>query len=234
MKILGLIPARAESKGVPEKNIKLLGGKPLLVYSIEAGLSCETLTELVVSTDSEEFAEISRKHGASVPFLRPKALATDNSPSIDTVIHAVDFFRRKGKEFAAVCLLQPTVPFRTVNDIFLAIKTFKESNADSLISVREVPHEFNPHWVFEVHKEGVLKVATGEKEIIPRRQELPKAYHRDGSIYLVKTEVLLKKRSLYGDKIAYHLSENPIHVNIDTMQDWKRAEELVNSIKDKI
>ena len=227
MTILGLIPARGGSKGVPRKNIKLLGKKPLITYTIEAALECVELSELVVSTDSAEIAEISKKSGANLPFMRPAALATDKSPSIDTVIHAVEFYAAKGQYFDAVCLLQPTCPFRTSSDISEAIKTFKSKHADSLISVREVPHEFNPHWTFEPKESGFLKIATGEKQIITRRQELPKAYHRDGSIYIVKTDILLSQRSLYGEKIAFHISENPVHVNIDTLEDWKKAEHTI-------
>lgn len=225
MKILGLIPARGGSKGVPNKNIKLLGGKPLINYTIEAALEAKVLSDLVVSTDSKRIAEISEKAGANVPFMRPSELATDTSPSIDTVIHAVEFFEAKNIHFDAVCLLQPTCPFRTAEDVRGAVKMFKNKTADSLISVREVPHQYNPHWTFEVDENGeYLQISTGEKEIITRRQELPKAYHRDGSIYIVKTDVLLKKRSLYGEKIAFYLSQNPIDINIDTLADWEKAE----------
>lgn len=225
MKILGLIPARGGSKGVPNKNIKLLGGKPLICYTIEAALQAVEIDKLVVSTDSENIAKISAETGANIPFLRPAKLATDRSPSIDAVIHAVEFLAEKGEYFDAVCLLQPTCPFRTTEDISKAVKTFKNKDADSLISVREVPHQYNPHWTFEVdEKEQFLSIATGEKEIISRRQELPKAYHRDGSIYIVKTEILLKNHSLYGQKIAFHLSQNPIDINIDTLEDWQKAE----------
>jgi CMP-N-acetylneuraminic acid synthetase len=228
LKILGLIPARGGSKGVPNKNIKLLGEKPLICYTIEAGLATAEIDDLVVSTDSERIAEISKNAGANLPFLRPADLATDTSPSIDTVIHAVEFFVKKNVHFDAVCLLQPTCPFRTTEDIEEAVKTFKNQEADSLISVREVPHQYNPHWTFEADENGAfLSIATGEKDIIPRRQELPKAYHRDGSIYIVKTSVLLEKRSLYGEKIAFHLSQNPIDVNIDTLEDWAKAEKVV-------
>ncbi len=229
MKILGLIPARGGSKGVPNKNIKLLGGKPLINYTIEVGLACAEITKLVVSTDSPEIAKISKAAGAEVPFFRPAELATDTSPSIDTVIHAVEFFEKEGNQFDAVCLLQPTSPFRTAEEVQKAISTFIEKEADSLISVRKVPHQFNPHWIFEPNADDdFLEIATGESEIITRRQELPPAYYRDGSIYLVKTQVLLKKRSLYGEWIAFSLSENDVFVNIDTMEDWERAEKLIN------
>ena len=228
MKILGLIPARGGSKGVPNKNIKLLGGKPLINYTIEVGLACAEITKLVVSTDSPEIAKISKAAGAEVPFFRPAELATDTSPSIDTVIHAVEFFKKEGNQFDAVCLLQPTSPFRTAENVQKAISIFIEKDADSLISVRKVPHQFNPHWIFEPNTDNdFLKIVTGESEIITRRQELPPAYYRDGSIYLVKTKVLLKKRSLYGERIAFSLSENEVFVNIDTMEDWEAAEKLI-------
>lgn len=231
MNILGLIPARGGSKGVPNKNIKLLGKKALIAYTIEAGLQCQDINQLVVSTDSKQIAKVSQLAGADVPFMRPDALATDRSPSIDTVIHAVEWFIAKGVNFDAVCLLQPTSPFRTAEDIQKAVQTFKDQAADSLISVRAVPHQYNPHWVFEPTDEGFLTIATGEAHIIPRRQELPKAYHRDGSIYIVKTDILLKQRSLYGEKIAFHVSENPVYVNIDTLEDWAEAETKIGSFK---
>lgn len=228
MKILGLIPARGGSKGVPNKNIKPLAGKPLIHYTIEAALPCPDISQLVVSTDSTAIAEVSRAAGAAVPFMRPDELATDSSPSIDTVIHAVEWFQEKGEHFDAVCLLQPTSPFRTAEDIQKAVTAFKQQTADSLISVREVPHQYNPHWIFEPKEsDGFLKIATGEQQIIPRRQELPKAYYRDGSIYMVKTKVLLEQRSLYGEQIAFCVSENPVYVNIDTLADWAEAERQI-------
>jgi len=231
MNILGLIPARGGSKGVPGKNRKLLNGKPLIVYSIEAALGVDTLTEVLVSTDDEAIAEISRKAGAAVPFLRPAELASDTSPTIDTVLHAIEFYEKTGKEFDAVCLLQPTCPTRTRTDIVESVKAFSESGADSLISVKAVPHNYNPHWVFEEKGGGpFLKIATGESEIISRRQELPKAYHRDGSIYIIRADVLKKTRTLYGEKIAWYASKNPQHVNIDTLEDWAEAEEIMKGL----
>jgi len=203
----------------------------LIVYSIEAALSAENLTEVLVSTDEEAIAEISRLAGAKVPFLRPAELATDASPTIDTVLHAVAYYEQAGKVFDAVCLLQPTCPFRTTEDITESIGAFEKSGADSLISVKVVPHNYNPHWVFEEKADTpFLKIATGETEIISRRQELPKAYHRDGSIYIVRTEVLKNTRTLYGEKIAWYESTNPKYVNIDTLEDWSEAERSLGSL----
>lgn len=229
MKILGLIPARGGSKGIPHKNSKILGAKPLIAYTIQAGLDTQKITELIVSTDDLAIAQISKKWGASTPFIRPAELATDTAPTINTVIHAVQFFQKHEKHFEAVCLLQPTSPFRTSQTIDAAIEKFVQTGADSLVSVREIPHQYNPHWAFEENEEGFLEISTGEKEIITRRQALPKAYHRDGSIYLVKTSVLLGKQSLYGDKIAYFINNQNPAINIDTPSDWAKAEDFLKT-----
>jgi len=228
MKILGLIPARGGSKGVPNKNQKLLAGKPLVNYTIEAALESKLLDTLIVSTDDQQIATISKAAGAEVPFLRPAELATDSSPTIDTVLHVLEFYNSKDQHFDALCLLQPTCPLRTPEDIAKAITAFANSEADCLISVRSVPHQYNPHWVFETKAdERYLQIATGEKNIIPRRQELPKAFHRDGSIYITKIEVLENSHSLYGEKIAWYESQGSQHVNIDTLEDWEEAERLL-------
>lgn len=229
MKILGLITARGGSKGVPKKNIKILGTKPLIAYSIEKALQSKLLTTTIVSTDSIEIFEIAEKFGLKPPFLRPENLAQDTSTSIEVVQHAIDFFEKQKIYFDAVCLLQPTCPFREDGFIDKAIEKFIHSGADCLVSVLQIPHEYNPHWAFEETKNGLLKIATGEEKIISRRQDLPKAFHRDGSIYITKTSVL-KSGSLYGNSIA-HIESNPeFHVNIDTINDWEKAEKLLNKL----
>jgi len=229
MKILGLIPARGGSKGVPRKNIKLLCGKPLIQYTIDAAKAANCLTEIMVSTEDQEIAQVAQQLGASVPFLRPSALAGDKSPTIDAVIHVLEEFQKLGKYFDAVCLLQATNPLRTAELIKKSIEKFTSTAADSLISVREIPHEFNPHWAFEEENETqFLKIATGEKNIIPRRQELPKAYYRDGSIYLTKSEIILNQKSLYGERITHLNVQQYPHVNIDTIDDWKLAQTMLS------
>jgi N-acylneuraminate cytidylyltransferase len=121
---------------------------------------------------------------------------------LPVIQHALGWLAAQGRHYDAVCLLQPTNPFRPVGFINRAISQFMQSGADTLISVLPVPLEFNPHWVFEPDADGLLKIATGETTIIPRRQELPKAFYRDGSIYLTKTEVLLSKNALLGESIT--------------------------------
>lgn len=231
MRILGLIPARGGSKGVPGKNIKLLAGKPLIYYTIEASKRAGLITETVVSTDSREIAAVAEGYGAEVPFLRPPELATDTASSVDVVIHAVEFLKNKGKVFDAVCLLQPTYPFREDGFIDKAVKIFMENDPDSLISVLPLPDKYNPHWIFEKGQSNFLRIATGEKEIIKRRQELPEAFYRDGSVYITKTDVLINEHSLYGGKIGYIVSDVSRYVNIDTIEDWEKAEALAEKIK---
>jgi CMP-N,N'-diacetyllegionaminic acid synthase len=232
MRILGLIPARGGSKGVPGKNIKLLNNKPLLAYTSEIALQSKKLTELIISTEDHEIIDVAKKLGIKVPFIRPMSLAEDTTPTIDTIIHALEWYKFHNIYFDAVCILQVTCPFRTVDFLNKAIETFIEKDTDSLVSVLKVPHVYNPHWTFESNDKGNLKIATGETEIISRRQELPTTYHRDGSLYITKSRVILEEHSLYGKSIAFIESEPDFHVNIDTLDDWERAEEIVrNKVK---
>jgi len=134
MKILGLIPARGGSKGIPRKNIKPLGGKPLIAYSIEAGLKSRYLDKVLVSTDDEEIAQVARQYGADVPFIRPAELARDDTPTLPVIQHALRFLADKGETYDAVCLLQPSSPFRTPAFIDAAIEKYVRSGADSLVT----------------------------------------------------------------------------------------------------
>ena len=227
MRILGLIPARGGSKGVPGKNIKNLAGKPLLAYTSEVALKSQYLSEVIVSSDDPQIITVAKELGVAVPFIRPSVLASDTTPTIDVIIHALEWYQAQNIFFDAVCLLQVTSPFRTVPFLDAAIEKFIASGCDSLVSVQQVPHEYNPHWTFEVNSRGNLKIATGEEQIISRRQDLPTAYHRDGSIYITTTEVLLRDRSLYGKSTAFIESHPELYVNIDTLADWDKAEEMI-------
>lgn len=226
MTILGLIPARGGSKGIPGKNIKPLRGKPLLQYSIEAAKRSQLLSRIVLSSDDEKIMTTAKKLGLEVPFQRPAELAGESTGSLAVLQHAVQVFANEGEKFEAVCLLQPTSPFRRDGLIDEAIEKFIQGGFDSLISVREVPSDFNPHWVFEAEN-GSLKIATGEDQIISRRQDLPKAYHRDGAIYLVRTEVLMDQHSLYGKNIGFIDTTGDPYVNVDTPEDWEEAEKIL-------
>jgi CMP-N-acetylneuraminic acid synthetase len=226
MRILTIIPARSGSKGVPGKNIKLLGGKPLIDYTIEFAKN-SGLDKIIVSTDTEEIAAVARNSGAEVPFLRPENLADDKTPTIDVLIHLIEALNLTKADFDAVCLLQPTVPFRTNTLLQNCIDKYIQNNLDSLVTVKQVPSHFNPHWTFETTKDQLLKISTGEDKLITRRQDLPTAFYRDGSIYLTSMETLLNDKSLYGERLGFFENIEENYVNIDTMQDWYKAEELL-------
>ncbi|QYA24011.1 acylneuraminate cytidylyltransferase family protein [Gramella sp. MT6] len=228
MRILGLITARGGSKGIPGKNIKILGSIPLINYTIASAKESKLLSKIVLSSDDEEIMKISGQQGVEVPFKRPGELAEDNTPSLKVIQHALDFFKAKNENFDAICLLQPTTPFRRNGLIDDAIRKFISGNYDSLISVREIPTDFNPHWAFEDHN-GILRIATGEKTPIPRRQELPKAYHRDGTIYITATRQIMEENSLLGDNIGFINTMADDYVNIDTISDWERAVEILKT-----
>ena len=231
MKILGIIPARGGSKGIPGKNIKPLAGKPLIEYTLDAVLESKQLTLSIVSTDDTEIANVCNSLGFVVPFMRPCYLAGDESPTLSVIKHALDFYVSKGEIFDAVCLLQVTTPFREHGMIDRAIQKFISTDADALISVLPVPLEYNAHWQFEPTPDDILKITTGEREIVTRRQELPKTYIRDGAIYLTKTAVILEQNSLYGKSLTYIENKTDIHVNLDTQEDWQKAEQFLKQLE---
>ncbi|WP_268035026.1 acylneuraminate cytidylyltransferase family protein [Algoriphagus sp. PAP.12] len=233
MKILGLIPARGGSKGVPGKNIKSLGGKPLLAYTAETALGSKYIAKTILSTDDSDIASTGKMLGLEVPFMRPAELAMDQTPTLPVIIHALEYYREMGEDFDAVCLLQATSPFRASGILDMAIEKFKNSKADSLVSVLEVPDHYNPHWTFFEEGSGYLQIATGEKELITRRQALPKAYFRDGSIYLTKASVILNG-SLYGEKMSFLKNDPAFYINIDTQEDWIKAENWLRENQDKL
>ena len=166
MRLLGIIPARGGSKGVPGKNIKSLGGKPLLQYTWETAKQSNVFSKIIVSSDNEDIINVSKKLGIEVPFRRPQSLAKDNSGSLGVVKHALEYFIECGEVYDAVCILQPTTPFRTIKLITECFMSFKTKNVDSIVSVREVPHQFHPNWVFEETELGYLKKVIKEPLIL--------------------------------------------------------------------
>lgn len=229
MRTLALIPARGQSKGVPRKNIRILGGKPLIAWTLETALAAGDLfTDVMVSTEDEEIADIARQHGGWVPFLRSRETASDTAKSIDVVREVLDKLEEAGHRYSAVCLLQPTVPFRQTPHLRTAHKKFTDGNYTGLVSVRRVPDHYHPNWTFLADDNDCLTPAQGPGSLLPRRQLLPPAYIRDGSVYLTKTEVL-RSDGFYGDRLGYSENPHPAGVNIDTMDDWKAAEEWVEN-----
>lgn len=230
IRILGVIPARGGSKGVPRKNIKLLGGKPLIQYTIESAKDSGLMTDLVVSTDDPEIESIATSLGASSPFLRPARLAQDDTPTLPVLQHLIIELQQTGRVYDAVCLLQPTSPLRPAHYISGCVELLVNNNLDACFTMREIPHEFNPHWAFKADSDGHLRIATGDEKLIPRRQELPKAYIREGSVYLTTVDCLLNKDSLYGEKFMGYLTDSAAFINIDTLADWAEAEKYFETL----
>lgn len=224
-KILAIIPARGGSKGVPRKNIRNLNGKPLIAYTIEEARKSEYIDRIVISTEDEEIASVSRKFDAEVPFLRPKEFAQDNSPTVDCVIHMLNWLKEnENYEPDYVCLLQCTSPLRTFEDINGTIEKMISTDMDGAVSVCEA--EVNPYWT-NVFDGNQLKYFVEEGQQITRRQDLPKIYRMNGAVYLVKTEALIKYRTLEPSKIAGYIMEPKKSIDIDNIEDFLLAEILI-------
>lgn len=219
-RVLGLVPARGSSKGIPRKNIRPLAGRPLLAYTAESALASHSLARVVLSTDDVEIAEVGRGLGLDVPFIRPAKLADDASPTLPVILHALD--ELADDSFEAVCLLQPTNPLRSAALIDECVARLFDVNADTVISVRSVPHAYHPDWVF-VETNGRLSLWSGAEQPPPRRQDLPAAWHRSGAVYVTRTDVL-RQSGLFGINIVGVEDDTPSFANLDTPDDWRRTE----------
>lgn len=224
MNIIGLIPARGGSKGVPRKNIRLLQGKPLLCYTAEAALKVSGLAKIVLSTEDKEIAKVGKECGLDVPFLRPAELASDNSPTLPVIQHAIRMLENNDNPIDAICLLQPTSPFRDASLIERCIKLFIESGADTVITLLPVPEKYNPYFIYFQNEDGKLNYCMGEDTLAIRRQDVQPAYLREGSVYIIKRNIIMEENSLYGRHIVGCLTDAEKSINIDTMEDWRLAE----------
>lgn len=225
-RVLGLIPARSGSKGVKNKNIRELGGKPLIAYTIETAKKCPLITRLICSTDAPAIAEIARSLGAEVPFLRPQELATDIAPSLLVAQHALAWVEKaEGQPYDYLLLLQPTAPFRSAEDIDQAFKIIEKTNADSVVSYVEEKH---------AHPVRMKKMVDGlmQPYCLPepegsRRQDFEPAYLRNGAIYLSKRQIVMEQHSLYGKNSRPYIMPADRSVNIDEEIDLQMAAHLL-------
>lgn len=221
MGILYLIPARKGSKGLPGKNTKLLGGKPLIEYSIDFALNNLKIDdELCISTNDEAVIEIAKSKGITIPFIRPEELANDSASSHDVIIHAINQYEKLNQTFDAVLLLQPTSPFRIQDDFTNLIKEYSV-DTDMVVSVKLAKE--NPYFtLFEENSEGFLnKSKIGNYE---RRQDCPEVYAFNGSMYLINIESIKKSRIAELKNIKKIIMPEERSVDIDTLADWTLAE----------
>lgn len=219
-KILGLIPARGGSKGIKNKNIVDLCGKPLIAYTIDAACNSSYIDNIVVTTDSENIAEISKKWGGEVPFLRPKELAEDTSTTLEAVLHAIRILENKGQLFDVLVLLQPTSPLRTTEDIDNAIRIFFEKDRQAVVGVSEV--DDHPILVRTLGKKGKLEKLLSLNSTC-RRQDMLKYYRVNGSLYVNSIANLNLDTSFNDNEIPY-VMEKDHSIDIDEIQDLYMVE----------
>lgn len=230
--VLAIIPARGGSKSIPRKNIIDFAGYPLISYSIASGLASEHVTRVIVSTDSNEIAEISRRYGAEVPFLRPAEYAQDQTPDLPVFIHALEWLaENEGYKPDIVVQLRPTSPFRRLWHIDQSVeKLIKHPEADAVRTVI-VPFQ-NPFKMWTITENGLMDplVKTEFKEAYNMpRQALPDAYWQTGYVDTVWAKIILEKKSMTGDQILPLVIDPGDWVDIDSPDDWRRAERLISS-----
>lgn len=223
MKYLVIIPSRGGSKGIPRKNIKPFAGKPLIYYTIDTARAIVEDKDICVSTDDDEIIQVVEEYGLKVPFKRPIELATDTAGTYEVLLHALDFYEKKGNHYDALILLQNTSPFRTVNHVIEALSLYTPE-VDMVVSVKECAA--NPYYcVFEENEKGFLHVCKGDGTIF-RRQDAPKVWEYNGAIYIINTESLKKKHMhQFGKRIKYVMDAKS-SFDLDTMNDWMIAETI--------
>ena len=223
MRLLAIIPARGGSKGVPRKNIKDLGGKPLIAWSIEAARGVKKISKLIVSTDDEDIASIARGLDVDVPFLRPRELALDGTAGVAPILHAIELF----PEFSWVLVLQPTSPFRSAVDIENIINLCLESDSPSAVSLCEATS--HPYWTYKLSESNGLSPFMPEGSGIACRQDLPAAYMVNGALYLAQCDWLRQQKGFIGPETLGYVMPLNRSIDLDTQSDWERAEFLMKN-----
>jgi CMP-N,N'-diacetyllegionaminic acid synthase len=225
MSVLAIIPARSGSKEILQKNIKLLSGKPLIAWTIEAAKRAKSIDKIIVSTDSDIIAKTAKQYGAEVPFLRPPELSQDESTTVDTILHAIEQL----PNYDWVLLLQPTSPLRTASDIDSFLNFCQNHKANSTVSICKVNK--HPYWMYTRNDSFELQSFVKERIEITRRQDLPSTYSLNGALYLVKVDWFLKHKSFINEETKGYLMSPEKSVDIDNIEDWNWAEYLINQKK---
>ena len=230
MNILAIVPAREGSKGIPKKNIYPLYNTPLIYYTIKAIQRSKLITRAILSSDSSEVIKVAKDYGLEVPFVRPSKLAQDDTPALPVVKHAVKWLEEtENYKVDYIILLQPTSPLRTENHIDEALSILINSDADSLVSIVEVPHNFNPYSIMKLQGKYLSPYLLFD-ENKNLRQFKPVFYARNGAaIYAFTHNCLMNKHSIYGDKILPYLMEKESSIDVDDLFDLKLCEWILSS-----
>jgi CMP-N-acetylneuraminic acid synthetase len=221
--VLGLVPARGGSKGVPGKNVRPLAGHTLLEYTARAARESGVIDRIVLSTDSAEIADAGRRAGLEVPFIRPASLAADDTPMVPVIMHALSEIERHAWSPDIIVLLQPTSPLRRPQHVRDAVNALRESTADSVVTVVEVPRHLSPDYVMRID-DGRLQPFLPEGTGITRRQDARPAYSRDGTVYAFRRSTLERFGGIYGDDCRPLLIDANESLSIDSPADWDAAE----------
>jgi CMP-N-acetylneuraminic acid synthetase len=225
MKVIAIIPARSGSKGIPNKNIQPIGGKPLICWSIEAAIKSNCIDKIVVTSDGDDILEISSKYEEVTLLKRPEELAQDNTPTAPVVLHALETLGVTKDTFDFLILLQPTSPLRTATDIDDAFKTMNASDANALISV--IAPEHHPLKCFKANENGFIEGLVNNEFPFMPRQELPKVFQPNGAIYIIGIEEFLSREAFFTDKtIPFEMSADK-STDVDTLQDIYNIEQIL-------
>ena len=230
MKVLFVITARGGSKGVPRKNIKVVGTLPLIAYKIIAAKKCNVEKRIIVSTDDKEIASISMKYGAEVPFMRPDYLATDSASSMDVVEHAIDWIKKNDvNKYDYVCMLEPSSPFASYKDLDSAFALIKESNADTLLGMKEV--EVNKVFIHSLDEDNKLShFYHAIKELgSVRRQDQGKEYTMNGCMYIAKWDYFEKHKLFHSENSVPYIMPEENSIEIDSMFNYQMACTIVEN-----
>ena len=225
-KIIAIIPARSGSKGLKNKNIKLFNNKPLIQWTIEAAKNSKYIDKLIISTDSYHYGKLAIKMGAEFPFLRPKNISGDNSPSYKLIVHALKFYLNKNDFYDYIVLLEPTSPLRKKKDIDNCIKLLVDSpKAKSLVTIGKITRE-HPRLIQKILKNGFLSPYILNKKEILQRQELELVFFPYGVVYISEVKEFLKTKKIYGNQTISYLLSPFQHFEIDTIEDFLISEKI--------
>ncbi len=230
--VLCIIPARGNSKRLPKKNIKNLGGKPLIAWSIDFAVESKLFDCVLVSTDDLNIAEVARSCGAEVPWLRPDSLATDEAKTISVIKHALAWYVKEYDVPSAIVVLQPTTPLRNITDLHDMLAVYNKTNLSvkSVVSMSAI--DYHPSWTF-YESGGVWKPCMGWSWFTARSQELPRVATLNGSMYILSCELVETKNTMIGEWTIPCLNSNKVFFDIDTLSDFEAAEKFItlNNLK---
>jgi CMP-N,N'-diacetyllegionaminic acid synthase len=225
--VLAIVPARGGSKGVPDKNLRVLAGRTLLDRTADAARRSGVIDRIILSTDSDAIAAAGKAAGLEVPFKRPSTIAQDDTPMLPVVSHAVDELSQRGWDADVIVLLQPTSPLRKPEQIRDAVALLRSSGADSVVTVVEIPKHHSPDYVMRID-DDVLRPFLPEGARVTRRQDARPAYSRDGTVYAFRRSTLERFGNIYGENCRPLVIDPRDSLSIDSPADWEAAERIVS------